>query len=91
MEFLGRGVTQDEMRKILARVRMYENNNPSVSSGQAGAGVSVSRSQGGATNAGRQQVIEKILAKNPGFGDYQKATTMMDWFNSALQERLQNG
>jgi hypothetical protein len=91
MEFLGRGVTQDEMRKILARVRVYENNNPSVSTGQSGAGVSVSRSQGGASTAGRQQVIEKILAKNPEFGDYQKATTMMDWFNSALQERLQNG
>jgi len=101
MEMLGRGVTQKEATRILAKVRNYENSNPStstVSTSGSTAGSkknssvatsTTSRSSGGATNAGRQDVIERILAQNPEYGDYQKATTMMDWFDAALNDRLQ--
>lgn len=89
MEMLGRGVEQDEMERILSRVRKYENRNPAVRVSQAGVGSSVSRTQGGATNAGRQEVIERMLAKNPEFGDYQQATTLMGWFDEWLTERGQ--
>lgn len=101
MEMLGRGVTQKEATRILAKVRNYENSNPSTSTvstsgsttgskkNSSVATSTTSRSSGGATNAGRQDVIERILAQNPEYGDYQKATTMMDWFDAALNDRLQ--
>lgn len=87
MTMVGRGVTDDEMAKILKRVRAVEAKRPQVTSSN-GAGVSTT--QQGVTNSDRQDVIENILAKNPQYGDYQKATTMMDWFGNALNARLQN-
>lgn len=83
MEMLGRGVSQKEMERILKRVRKYENRNPSV--------TTADRSSGGVSSAGYEEVVSRLIAKNPEYGDYQKATTMMDWFDSALNERLQNG
>jgi len=88
MTMVGRGVTDDEMAKILKRVRAVEAKRPQITSSN-GAGSSTT--QQGVTNSDRQDVIENILAKNPQYGDYQKATTMMDWFGSALNARLQNG
>ena len=87
MTMVGRGVSDDEFAKILKRVRAVEAKRPQVTSSN-GAGVSTT--QQGVTNSDRQDVIENILAKNPQYGDYQKATTMMDWFGSALNARLQN-
>ncbi len=87
MTMVGRGVTDDEMAKILKRVRAVEAKRPQVTSSN-GAGSSTT--QQGVTNSDRQDVIENILAKNPQYGDYQKATTMMDWFGNALNARLQN-
>lgn len=87
MTMVGRGVTDDEMAKILKRVRKVEASRPQVTSSN-GAGSSTT--QQGVTNSDRQDVIENILAKNPQYGDYQKATTMMDWFGNALNARLQN-
>ena len=91
MEFLGRGVTKEEMDRIEKRVKIYEQNHPDVTVSQGGVGVSDSRGTQGASAAGRQDVIERIIAKNPEYGDYQKATTLMDMFNNALSERLQRG
>lgn len=87
MTMVGRGVTDDEMAKILKRVRAVEAKRPQITSSN-GAGSSTT--QQGVTNSDRQDVIENILAKNPQYGDYQKATTMMDWFGNALNARLQN-
>lgn len=87
MTMVGRGVTDDEMAKILKRVRAVEAKRPQITSSN-GAGVSTT--QQGVSNSDRQDVIENILAKNPQYGDYQKATTMMDWFGNALNARLQN-
>jgi len=87
MEMVGRGVSDDEFARILKRVRAVEKNNPQVTHSN-GAGVSTT--QQGVSNSDRQDVIQNILAKNPAYGDYQKATTMMDWFGNALNARLQN-
>lgn len=87
MTMVGRGVSDDEFAKILKRVRAVEAKRPQVTSSN-GAGSSTT--QQGVTNSDRQDVIENILAKNPQYGDYQKATTMMDWFGNALNARLQN-
>lgn len=87
MTMVGRGVTDAELAKILKRVRKVEARNPQVTSSN-GAGVSTT--QQGVTDSDRQDVIENILARNPQYGDYQKATTMMDWFGNALNARLQN-
>ena len=89
MEMLGRGVTQQEMERILKRVRKYEARNPSVTTGQATPGGSVSQSKGGVSSAGYQEVIERMIAKNPEFGDYQSATTVMGWFDDWLAKRGQ--
>jgi hypothetical protein len=86
MTMVGRGVTDDEMAKILKRVRAVEAKRPQITSSN-GAGSSTT--QQGVTNSDRQDVIENILAKNPQYGDYQKATTLMDWFGNALAERRQ--
>lgn len=91
MEFLGRGVTKEEMDRIEKRVKIYEQNHPDVTVSQGGVGVSNSAGTQGASAAGRQDVIERIIAKNPEYGDYQKATTLMGMFNNALEERLQRG
>jgi len=87
MTMVGRGVTDAELAKILKRVRKVEARNPQVTSSN-GAGSSTT--QQGVTDSDRQDVIENILARNPQYGDYQKATTMMDWFGNALNARLQN-
>lgn len=91
MEMLGRAVTKEEMDRIEKRVKVYERNHPDVSVSQSGVGTSASSRYDGASAAGRQDVIERIVSKNPEYGDYQKATTMMDWFDNALSERMQNG
>lgn len=44
-----------------------------------------------ASSAGIQDVIEGIVGQNPQYLDYQKATTLMDWFDAALAGRLNSG
>ncbi len=91
MEMLGRGVSQEEMERILKRIRVKEAKNPSVTTSLSGPTGTSSTSKQGVSDAERQDVIQKILAKNPEYGDYQKATTLMGMFNNALSERLQRG
>jgi hypothetical protein len=91
MEMIGRSVTKEEMDRIEKRVKVYERNHPDMAVSQSGVGTSASSRYDGASAAGRQDVIERIVSKNPEYGDYQKATTMMDWFDNALSERIQNG
>lgn len=89
MEMLGRAIDDSEMDRILKRIRKYEKNNPTVSTSDNGVPVRNTASKQGATNAGRQQIIERMLAKNPEYGDYQSATTVMSWFDDWMNERLQ--
>jgi len=91
MTMMGRGISDAEFKKILSGVRGVENAKPDITTGQSSPGASVSRSQQGVSNTDREDVIKNILAKNPQYGDYQKATTMMNWFDQALAGRLQNG
>lgn len=87
MEMLGEGVSDEQFAKILKRVRAVEAKRPQITTSN-GAGSSTT--QQGVSDADRQDVVQNILARNPQYGDYQKATTMMDWFGSALNARLQN-
>jgi len=91
MEMLGKGVTEKQWGRILQKVREKEAANPRVTTSQAGVGQSVTSTQPGVSNADRQDVIQNILQKAPQYGDYQKATTLMGWFDNALNERLQSG
>ena len=90
MEMLGKSVTTKQFDRIVAKVRAKEAANPRVTTSQSGPGSSVTSTQPGVTNADRQDVIQNILAKAPQYGDYQKATTLMGFFDQALNERLQN-
>lgn len=91
MEMLGKGVTEKQWGRILQKVREKEAANPRVTTSQAGVGQSVTSTQPGVSNADRQDVIQNILQKAPQYGDYQKATTLMGFFDQALNERLQGG
>ena len=88
LAMVGRGVSDEEFQKILKRVRKVEAGNPQVSTRtpKGDAAVNTVTSQG-VTDADRQDVIERILARNPEYGDYQKATTLMSWFDKAISER----
>lgn len=91
MEMLGKGVTEKQWGRILQKVREKEAANPRVTTSQSGVGQTVTSTQPGVSNADRQDVIQNILAKAPQYGDYQKATTLMGFFDQALNERLQGG
>ena len=91
MEMLGKGVTEKQWGRILQKVREKEAANPRVTTSQSGVGQSVTSTQPGVSNADRQDVIQNILQKAPQYGDYQKATTLMGFFDQALNERLQGG
>lgn len=83
MEMMGRGVSDQELTRIVKRIRKAEVNNPTVQTGSAG----MSTTKSGLTQQGRQDIITNILAKNPEYGDYQKASTLMGWFFDALNRR----
>ena len=85
-EMLGRVVTDDEMKRILKRVRKYENRNPTVRDSMGSPSGSVSRTKDGATNTGRQQIIENLIAKNPDFMPYQMDHTVYDAMLSVMKQ-----
>lgn len=85
LEMIGRGVSEDEMAKILKRVRKAEVEQPTITTSR----VAGTTTEQGLTAEGRRDIIENIIAKKPEYGEFQKATTLMSWFDRALQERLQ--
>lgn len=85
MEMIGRGISDDEMAKILKKVRKAEMAQPTVSTTTPGS----TTTEYGLTPTGRQDIIENIIAKKPEYAEFQKATTLMSWFDRALSERLQ--
>ena len=85
MEMLGRGVTDEELQRIVRRTRSAERAQPQVTT--SGPGMSVTEQ--GLTAEGRQDIVQNILAKKPEYAEFQKATTLMSWFDRALQERMQ--
>lgn len=89
MAMVGRGVTDAEFAKMQSAVSAKEKADPTVTTRTPVGHNTVTTSTGGVTNADRQDVIQNILAQNPQYGDYQKATTMMNWFDAALQSRMQ--
>lgn len=85
MEMTGRGVTDRELTKIVDRMRKAEMQQPSVTT----TGKTQTISQEGLTTTGRQDIIKNIISAKPEYAEFQKATTLMDWFDEALQERMQ--
>ena len=85
MEMTGRGVTDKELTKIVDRMRKAEMQQPSVTT--TGKAQTISRE--GLTTTGRQDIIKNIISAKPEYEEFQKATTLMDWFDEALQERMQ--
>jgi hypothetical protein len=85
MEMLGRGVTDEEFQRIVRRTRKAERAQPQVTT--SGPGMSVTEQ--GLTAEGRQDIVQNILAKKPEYAEFQKATTLMSWFDRALSERMQ--
>ena len=85
MEMLGRGVSDEEFQRILKRTRKAEQAQPDVTT----SGVSSRETQQGLSAEGRQDIVQNILAKKPEYEEFQKATTLMSWFDRALQERMQ--
>ena len=84
MEMLGRAVTDEEYDRILKRTRKAERNQPQVTT----SGRGYSTTQQGLSAEGRQDIVENILAKKPEYQEFQKATTLMSWFDEALNRRM---
>lgn len=80
---IGRGITDDEFKKILQQVRTAERAEPTVTT----PGVGTSVTQSGLSTQGRQDVIRDALMKGPEAEDYGKATKMMDLFYNTLEAR----
>lgn len=85
MQMVGRGVSDEELRKITRRMQTAEVEQPSVSSG----GQATTTTQQGLTQIGREDIVKNIIAKQPEYGEFQKATTLMSWFDQALSGRVQ--
>jgi len=85
VEMIGRAVSEDEMAKILKRVRKAEVEQPTITSSR----VASTTTQQGLTAEGRRDIVENIIAKKPEYAEFQKATTLMGWFDRALNERMQ--
>lgn len=83
MEMLGRGINDEEYQRILKRTRGAEQTQPQVTT----SGTGYSATQQGLTAEGRKDIVQNILAKKPEYEEFQKSTTLMDWFDRALSER----
>lgn len=84
---LGRGISDEEFKKILKQVRTAERAEPTVTT----PGVGTSVTQSGLSAQGRQDVIREALMKGPEAEDYGKATKMMDLFYQTLEARPEGG
>jgi hypothetical protein len=82
---LGRAVTDEEYQRIWKRTRKAEQTQPQIT--QSGTGYSTTEQ--GLTAEGRQDIVQNILAKKPEYEEFQKATTLMSWFDEALSRRRQ--
>ena len=84
MEMVGRGVSDEEFQKIVKRTQRAEVNNPTISSGGAASNIT----DQGLTTVGREDIVKNIIAKQPEYAEFQKATTLMSWFDQALSGRV---
>lgn len=82
-EILGRGVSEDEFAKVLAKVRSAEQQEPTVTT--RGTGSTVTES--GLSAEGRKDIIRDALSKGPEAQEFTQATTMMDLFGKWLERR----
>lgn len=85
LEMLGRSVTDEEYDRILKRTRKAEQAQPQITT----SGRGYSTTEQGLSAQGRQDIVENILAKKPEYQEFQKATTLMSWFDEALNRRMQ--
>jgi len=75
IEILGRGATDEEIKKITQRMRKAETQQPQVTTQQ---GPGRSTTEQGLTAQGRDDILRDVLSKNPDFEQYQLDTTVMD-------------
>jgi hypothetical protein len=75
IEILGRGATDEEIKKITQRMRQAEMQQPQVTTRQ-GPGRTVTEQ--GLSAQGRDDILRDVLSKNPDFQQYQLDTTVMD-------------
>lgn len=86
-QLVGRAVSDDEFEKALKKVRKAERANPTVTTSTTGMTVS----EGGLSAEGRQDILQRSLAKNPEAKDFTMATQMMGWFDEWLGGRPDAG
>jgi hypothetical protein len=84
MQFIGRTLDDKEFNKIVKGQRKAENKNPTVSSVQGDTRVT----EGGLTQQGREDLVEKRLMKSPEYRDFQFSTTAMDAVLGVIQEDM---
>jgi hypothetical protein len=84
MNFIGRTLDDKEFNKIVKGQRKAENKNPTVSRVQGDTRVT----EGGLTQQGREDLIEKRLMKSPEYRDFQFSTTAMDAVLGVIQEDM---
>jgi hypothetical protein len=82
-QLVGRAVSDDEFKKALKRVRSAERENPTITTPSTGMTVS----EAGLSAEGRQDILQRSLAKNPEAKDFTMATQMMSWFDEWLGGR----
>lgn len=82
-EILGRGVSEEEFAKVLQKVRVAEQEEPTITSRVPGTTVTDS----GLTAEGRKDIIRDALSKGPEAQEFTQATTMMDLFGKWLERR----
>jgi hypothetical protein len=75
IEILGRGATDEEIKKITQRMRKAEMEQPQVTTRQ-GPGRQITEQ--GLSAQGRDDILRDVLSKNPDFQQYQLDTTVMD-------------
>ena len=87
MTMLGKAPDPTMMAQIKSAVRAAQAASPDVTT-QTMNGLNANvHSSGGFQQADAEAVMKNIMSANPQYGDYQKATTLMDYMNRAIQER----
>lgn len=87
---LGRAATSKELRAYASALNAYESSNPSVSTTTTtttpdGNSTSNTETSGGASAAGRAQVLQDKAMDDPEYGAFQVAAPLMDAFFGAIQ------
>lgn len=87
VEMLGRAPDAQQMQRIKQAVLAAQAKNPDVTTTTPNGPNTTVTSSGGYTAADAEETMRNIMSANPQYGDYQKATTLMDYMTRAISER----